>query len=81
MIALLGIFVLLLRVRSRVTPAGALFAIYLFLSGLTRLLVEFIRTNPPVLLGLTDAQWTSIVLSGGAALWLWRHRGSVGMEP
>jgi phosphatidylglycerol:prolipoprotein diacylglycerol transferase len=75
MIALLGIFVLLLRLRARVTPTGALFAIYLLLSGLTRLLVELIRTNPPVLLGLTEAQWTSIVLSGGAALWLWRHRG------
>jgi len=75
MIALLGIFALLLRLRSRVTPPGALFAIYLVLSGLTRLLVEIIRTNPPGLLGLTDAQWTSIVLSGGAALWLWRQRG------
>ena len=74
MFALLGIFVLLLRLRSRVTPAGTLFAIYLFLSGLTRLLVEIIRTNPPVLLGLTEAQWTSIVLIGGATLWLWRHR-------
>ena len=71
----------LLRLRSRVMPAGALFAIYLLLAGLTRLLVELVRTNPPVLLGLTEAQWTSIVLSGGAALWLWRHRGSIEMEP
>lgn len=76
MIAQLGIFVLLLRLRSRVTPPGALFAVYLLLSGSTRLLVELIRTNPPVLLGLTDAQWISIVISVGAALWLWRHRGA-----
>jgi phosphatidylglycerol:prolipoprotein diacylglycerol transferase len=73
MIALLGIFALLLHLRSRVMP-GALFAIYLSLSGLTRLLVEIIRTNPPVLLGLTEAQWTSIVLSGAAAVWMWWHR-------
>lgn len=73
MTALLGIFVLLLRLRSRVAPAGALFAIYLLLSGSTRLLVEVVRTNPPILLGLTEAQWTSIALSAGAALWLWRH--------
>src|SRR5262250_385897 len=72
-IALLGIFVLLLYLRSRLTP-GAVFAVYLLLSGLTRLLVEFIRTNPAILLGLTEAQWTSVLLSGAAALWLWRHR-------
>ena len=73
MVALLGIFAVLLHLRSRVAPAGALFAIYLALSGLTRLLVEFIRTNPPILLGLTEAQWTSTALSTGAALWLSQH--------
>ena len=35
---------------------GALFAIYLVLSALTRLLVEVVRTNRPILLGLTEAQ-------------------------
>ena len=73
MIALLGIFALLLRLRSRVAPAGALFAIYLFLSGLVRFFVEFVRTNSPILLGLTEAQWTSLVLSAGAGLWLWTY--------
>ncbi len=73
MAALAGIFVLLLHLRSRVAPAGALFAIYLLLASATRLLVEIVRTNTPVLLGMTEAQWTSIALGGGAALWLWRH--------
>ncbi len=73
MLALLGIFVLLLRLRTPIAPAGTLFAVYLLLSGVTRLLVEFIRTNPPVLLGLTEAQSTSIVLSAGAAVWLTQH--------
>jgi phosphatidylglycerol:prolipoprotein diacylglycerol transferase len=73
MVALLGIFVLLLRLRSLVAPAGALFAIYLLLTGVTRLLVETVRTNHPIFLGLTEAQWTSVVLSTGAAWWLWRH--------
>ena len=76
MVALLGIFALLLHLRSRVAPAGALFAIYVLLSALTRLLVEVVRTNPPILLGLTEAQWTSIAVSAGAALWLWRGRAS-----
>ena len=73
MLLLLGIFVVLLRLRSRVAPPGALFAIYLLLSSLARLLVEFVRINRPVLLGLTEAQWTSVVVCVGALLWLWRN--------
>ncbi len=73
MFALLGIFGFLLHLRTRVAPAGALFAIYLLLSASTRLLVEFVRTNPRLLLGLTEAQWTSIAISAGAAFWLARH--------
>lgn len=71
--ALAGIFVVLLYLRSRVAPAGALFAIYLLLASATRFLVEIVRTNAAVLLGLTEAQWTSIGLGAGAALWLWRY--------
>jgi phosphatidylglycerol---prolipoprotein diacylglyceryl transferase len=71
--AMLGIFMLLLYLRSRVAPAGALFAIYVLLASATRLLVEIVRTNPPVLLGLTEAQWTSIALAASAALWLARR--------
>jgi phosphatidylglycerol:prolipoprotein diacylglycerol transferase len=81
MMALLGIFVLLLRLRTRVAPAGALFATYLLLSGLTRLLVEFVRTNPPVLLGLTEAQLTSMAVSAGAALWLTRSGRATEWNP
>ncbi len=73
LVALVALFTLLLRLRSRVEPAGTLFAVYLLLSGLVRFLVEFVRTNPPVLLGLSEAQWTSIVLSAGAAVWLTRN--------
>ncbi len=72
------IFVLLLRLRARVAPAGALFAIYVVLSGATRFLIEGVRTNPPILLGLTEAQWTSIALSASAAVWLGRHLQVVG---
>jgi hypothetical protein len=32
-----------------------------------------VRTNPALLLGLTEAQWTSVALGTGAALWLRRH--------
>lgn len=70
LLALIGTFVLLLRARSRMAPAGAIFAIYLVLSATARFLIEFIRTNPAAFLGLTEAQWTSIALAAAAALWL-----------
>ncbi len=73
MVALVGIFGLLVGLRTRIAPPGALFALYLLLSGSTRLLVEFVRTNPPLLLGLSEAQWTSIVLGVSATFWLSRH--------
>jgi len=73
MVAMIGVFTLLLYLRTRVAPSGAVFAIYLLLAALTRLTIEFVRTNPAVLLGLTEPQWTSIVLAAGATVWLWRH--------
>jgi phosphatidylglycerol---prolipoprotein diacylglyceryl transferase len=45
------------------------FASYLVLSGLARLLVEFLRVNDPVFLGLTEAQLFGIAsMIGGAVL-------------
>jgi phosphatidylglycerol:prolipoprotein diacylglycerol transferase len=67
------IFALLWRLRARLGPAGAIFALYLVLAGTERFLLEFIRTNRPVLLGLTEAQWTSLVLVAAGASWLARH--------
>jgi phosphatidylglycerol---prolipoprotein diacylglyceryl transferase len=49
------IFAMLWRLRKRTTPLR-LFALYLMLAGLERLLVEFIRLNEPVVLGLTQPQ-------------------------
>src|SRR5829696_5820996 len=49
------IAVVLWRLRDRVRP-GLLFALWLVLSGIERFLVEFIRRNDPVALGLTLAQ-------------------------
>jgi len=45
---------------QRRVDAITTFGTYLGLSGLARLLVEFIRVNEPALLGLTEAQWLSI---------------------
>jgi len=43
---------------------GAILGQYLMLSGIARFLVEFIRRNPKILWGLSNAQ----VASAGAAL-------------
>ena len=39
----------------------SVFGSYLLLSGVSRLLVEFVRINPPFLVGLTEAQVFAIV--------------------
>jgi phosphatidylglycerol:prolipoprotein diacylglycerol transferase len=60
---------LLWRLRDRLAP-GRLFALYLVLAGAERLLVEFVRRNEPVALGLTAAQWISIAMLVAGATWL-----------
>jgi phosphatidylglycerol:prolipoprotein diacylglycerol transferase len=60
---------MLWRLRDRVRP-GVLFALYLLLSGLERVLVEFIRRNHEVLAGLTAPQLESIALCVLGLAWL-----------
>lgn len=57
------------------TP-GALFWSYLLLAGVARFLLEFVRLNPVLLAGLSQAQVISIglMLAGGGLLMLNRHR-------
>jgi phosphatidylglycerol---prolipoprotein diacylglyceryl transferase len=71
------------RLRDRVRP-GVIFALYLLGSGLERLLVEFIRRNHEVLVGLTAPQLESIALCVVGATWvglLVRGRGARGLLP
>jgi len=55
----------------RLHRLGSLFWSYVFLAGVERFLVEFVRTNDPVLAGLTQQQWISVALIviGGVAVW------------
>jgi phosphatidylglycerol---prolipoprotein diacylglyceryl transferase len=68
------------QLRDRFAP-GTLFALYLVLSGLERLLVEFIRRNPDAALGLTLPQLVSVgmIVAGGA--WLLSRRGRLRTVP
>jgi phosphatidylglycerol:prolipoprotein diacylglycerol transferase len=65
--------ILLWRWRHRWRP-GTLFGLYLVLAGTERFLVEFIRRNSDVLLGLTQPQLLSIAMIVGGAAWLWALR-------
>jgi phosphatidylglycerol:prolipoprotein diacylglycerol transferase len=57
------------RLRDRVRP-GVVFALYLVGSGLERFLVEFIRRNKEVLVGLTAPQVESLALLAIGLVWL-----------
>jgi phosphatidylglycerol:prolipoprotein diacylglycerol transferase len=74
---------LLWQLRDRVRP-GVVFALYLIGSGLERFLVEFIRRNKEVLVGLTAPQVESLVLLAIGLVWLGtmlRRGGVAGLRP
>jgi phosphatidylglycerol:prolipoprotein diacylglycerol transferase len=74
---------LLWRLRDRVRP-GVVFALYCVLSGLERFLVEFIRRNKEVLIGLTAPQLESAVLVIVGGIWLailFRGGGMAALRP
>ncbi len=69
-----AVFLGLWAIRKRNFREGTLFALYLVSTCAARFAVEFIRTNPKLALGLTEAQWTAMVLFAAAATWLVRYR-------
>lgn len=81
------IFVILWALRKRLTSDGMIFAVYLLMAPAARFAIEFVRINPPVFAGLTQAQLFSLALvaSGGILLAFGRSRAlappSGGQEP
>lgn len=66
-----AVFLFLWKLRVRTAPDGKIFAIYLILSGCSRFFVEFIRINPRILFGLSEAQIISLIIIsiGAAGMW------------
>jgi len=63
---------------ERPKPIGQLTGEYLVLSGIARFLVEFIRINPKIYWGMSNAQVASIgSVIAGVGLILWTRRRSV----
>lgn len=74
------LFAALWSLRFRLRRPGVLFATYIILYSLGQFLLFFVRDNEIVLLGLKNAQLTSLVVMAlGVPLWLWL-RGKAGPE-
>ncbi len=56
------IFFILWKLRKKEWPDGKLFSVYLILAGLERFSIEFIRINPRILFGLSEAQIVAALL-------------------
>jgi phosphatidylglycerol:prolipoprotein diacylglycerol transferase len=56
------IFLILWNMRKKTNVNGKIFMWFLILHGSARFLVEFIRINPKILFGLTEAQLISVIL-------------------
>lgn len=79
--AAMGLVALILwNLRDRFRP-GVLFALYLVLAGVERLLVEFIRRNDEVLAGLTLPQLVSVAMITAGVAWLGARRGELRAAP
>jgi phosphatidylglycerol---prolipoprotein diacylglyceryl transferase len=61
---------ILLQLRKKGFARGTYFYLYMILAGVPRFLVEFIRLNPKLILGLSQAQVISIglIIAGTAGL-------------
>ncbi len=59
LIAYTLIFAVLWSIRKRTYPDGTIFWLYLVMAPIARFLIEFIRVNPPVFLGLSQSQLIS----------------------
>jgi phosphatidylglycerol:prolipoprotein diacylglycerol transferase len=76
------IFAGLWRQRGRPHPPGSLFGQYLVGTGIVRFAVEFVRRNPAVGLGLTVAQWVSLLsMAIGAAILIRGRAGPATVAP
>ncbi|MBL7989121.1 MAG: prolipoprotein diacylglyceryl transferase [Chlorobi bacterium] len=72
-LAAFAIFALLWGIRKRPMAVGQIFAIYLILAGIERLLVEFIRLND-LYAGLSQAQWISVGMIAAGSIMIYRNR-------
>jgi len=66
-------FVVLWRLRTRLQPDGKIFMLYLMLAGLERFSIEFLRLNPRILFGLSEAQLIAVLFMGAGVVGWWKY--------
>jgi len=73
------VFIILWRLRGRFAD-GRLFFLYFILAGAARFLVEFVRINPRIFLGLSEAQFIGLgmIIFGLVAWYLTGNKGESG---
>ena len=78
-IAMLVVCWVLYRMAKKPQPGWYVWGWFMVLAGVERLLIEFIRRNPVVFLGLRTTQWESIasVAIGGTVILVTRDRETV----
>lgn len=54
------LFLIMWKYRKSIKPDGAMFALYLVFAGVERFAIEFLRINPRLAFGLSEAQLISI---------------------
>jgi phosphatidylglycerol:prolipoprotein diacylglycerol transferase len=69
------IFAILWSIRKKGYAPGTVFWLYLVLTGIARFVVEFWRINPVLSLGLSEAQWFSVIMIVVGLWQLVRTRG------
>lgn len=70
-------FLLMWNLRTRNLATGSMFWLFLILSPFARFWIEFVRINPIIAWGLSEAQLTSIALMAIGAINLLRARSRV----
>ena len=79
---MLPIVWVLYRLARQPRPGWYVFGWFLVLSGAERVLIEFIRRNPVIALGLTGAQWVSVAgIIAGLALIVTKRQKPVVTAP
>jgi phosphatidylglycerol:prolipoprotein diacylglycerol transferase len=71
------VFAILWSLRKKNLPPGTIAWLYLILGGVARFGVEFWRINPPLALGLSEAQWFSLALMALGVLLLFVQAGGI----
>ncbi len=70
------------KMRTRFTTHGILFSLYLILSGLERFAIEFLRLNPRMMFGLSQAQLISLgLVAAGIAGFVYLRQSDMKENP